>query len=170
MNRREQTRTLWFWFRVLFITTVASCSCALCQDVHDYVPSLPYTAQVVGTGFETLADGTRVRYEDRSVRIRDSQGRTRIESSDRNPGVVNLYIPLRHQFIQLFPGRKTASVMTYSVPVPTQWQNVGKTTTEDLGGRVINGIYAEGTRIKHVIPPIAVPISCMCLRTGFRPI
>jgi hypothetical protein len=41
--------------------------------------------------------------------------------------------------------------MTYSVPVPTRWQNVGKTTTESLGGRVINGIYAEGTRITHLI-------------------
>lgn len=36
--------------------------------------------------------------------------------------------------------------------MPTQGQNVGKTTTESLGGRLINGIYAEGTRITHVIP------------------
>jgi hypothetical protein len=98
--------------------------------------------------FETLADGTRVRREDKVIQMRDSQGRTRIET----PGVVNLYVPLRRQFIQLFPGRKTASVMTYSVPVPTHGQDLGKTTTESLGGRLINGVSAEGARITRVIP------------------
>ncbi|MGB8597479.1 MAG: hypothetical protein WCD48_18425, partial [Candidatus Sulfotelmatobacter sp.] len=61
--------------------------------------------------------------------MRDSQGRTRIESfashnlncsDDRSqPDVVNLYVPLRRQFIQLFPGPKTASVMTYPGTGPT---------------------------------------------------
>jgi len=152
--------TLWFW---VLLAAVACPSPVFCQDPHDYVPNLPYTAQVVGRGFETLVDGSRVRYEDRLVWMRDSQGRTRIENcashnlnrgDDRcQPDVVNLYIPLRRQFIQLFPGRKTASVMTWSEgPVPTHGQNVGKTTMERLGGRVINGIYAEGTRITTVIP------------------
>jgi hypothetical protein len=95
--------------------------------------------------------------------MRDSQGRTRIESfasdnpncrTDRcQPDVVNLYVPLRHQFIQLFPGTKTASVLSWGTgPVPTHWQNLGKTTTESLAGGLINGIYAEGTRITRVIP------------------
>jgi len=149
MDRREKMRTARFFF---LVAAVACPSRVLSQDPHDYVPNLPYTAQVVGTGFETLADGTRVRYEDRLVWIRDSQGRTRIESGDRRPGVVNLYVPLRREFIQLFPRLKTASVMTYSVPVPTHEQNLGKTTTDSLGGRPINGIYAEGTRITRVIP------------------
>jgi hypothetical protein len=158
VDRREQTRTLWFWFGLL---VVAACSSqALCQDPHDYVPNLPYTAQAVRTSFETSEDGTRVRREDGVVQMRDSQGRTRIEvfqDEDSNccnrgkPDWVNLYIPLRREFIQLFPG-KTASVMTYSVPVPTHGQKVGKTMTESLGGRLINGIYAEGARITQVIP------------------
>jgi hypothetical protein len=153
-------RTLPFWFSVLIV--VASCDgYALCQDAHDYVPNLPYTAHVVTTSFETLADGTRARREDKVIQMRDSQGRTRIEvfqDKDSNccnhgkPDWINLYIPLRHQFIQLFPG-KTASVMTYSVPVPIHGQKLGKTTTESLGGRLINGIYAEGARITQVIPP-----------------
>jgi hypothetical protein len=152
---------LWFW--VLFVTIAACSNRALCQDAHDYVPNLPYTAQVVGTGFETLADGTRVRYEDRVVQMRDSQGRTRIEScasdnlsrgDDRcRPNVVNLYVPLRHQFIQLFPGRKTASVQSWGTgPVPTQGQNLGKTTSENLPGQTISGIYVVGTRTTRVIP------------------
>jgi hypothetical protein len=137
----------------VLVAAFACPSLAFSQDPHDYVPNLPYTAQVVGTGFETSADGTRVRYEDKLVWMRDSQGRTRIESGDRRPGVVSLYIPLRRQFIQLFPGSKTASVQTWSPgPVPTHFQNVGKETRESLGGRLINGIYAEGTRITQVIP------------------
>ena len=152
VNQGEATRTLWFWFCSLFVTLVVSPSCVFSQDPHDYVLNLPYTAQVIGTSFEVSADGTRVRHEDRLVWRRDSQGRTRIENCDRKSDVVTLYIPMRHQFIQLFPGSKTASVMTYSVPVPTHWQSIGKTTTESLGRRVINGIYAEGTRITHLIP------------------
>lgn len=87
-----------FWALAL-----AACSNrALCQDPHDYVPNLPYTAQVVGTAFETLADGTRVRRENKVTQMRDSQGRTRTEvfqddDSKRNnggkPDWVNLYIP-----------------------------------------------------------------------------
>jgi len=160
MDRREKMRVLRFW---VLVAAVACPSRAFSQDPHDYVPNLPYTAQLVGTGFETLADGTRVAYEDRLVRMRDSQGRTRIEvcaSHDLNrghdgcqPDVVNLYVPLRREFIQLFPGRKAASVGTWGPgPVPTHWQTPGKTTTESLGGRLINGIYAEGTRTTRLIP------------------
>jgi len=148
MARHEKMRTLRFW---LLVAAVACPSRVFGQDPHDYVPNLPYTAQVVGTGFETLADGTRVRYEDKLVWMRDSQGRTRIESGDHKPGVVNLYVPLRREFIQLFPRLKTASVMTYSMPVPAHEQNLGNTTTDSLGGRPINGIYAEGTRITRVM-------------------
>ena len=42
VNQREQTRKLWLWFWAL---AIAACSSqALCQDAHDYVPNLPYTA------------------------------------------------------------------------------------------------------------------------------
>jgi hypothetical protein len=156
-------RTLGFWFWVLFVTIAACSSQGLCQDPHEYVPNLPYTAQVVGTGFEILADGTRVRRESRVVQMRDSQGRTRIEScashnlncgdDRRQPDVVNLYVPLRCQFIQLFPGRKTASVMTWDVPVPRQVDpNDKNIKRESLPGRTIHGIYSEGTRVTFLIP------------------
>jgi hypothetical protein len=69
------------------------------------------------------------------------------------PDVVNLYVPLRHQFIQLFPGRKTASVQSWGTgPVPTQGQNFGKIKSESLPGRTINGVYVVGTRTTRVIP------------------
>lgn len=54
--------------------------------------------------------------------MRDSQGRTRIETSH----MVNLYIPLRRQFIQLLVARKIARVMTFpgTGPIPTHGPNL----------------------------------------------
>src|SRR5215469_8442019 len=93
---------------------LASCSThAFCQVSHwDYVPNLPYRAEVFQTDVQTGANGTRVQHETKLVEARDSQGRTRIESFDSRDasrrGTVNLYNPLRRQFIQLFPGKKMA--------------------------------------------------------------
>lgn len=163
MDRPGQTRTPWLWLWVLVVAVGDFSSYASCQDPHDYVPNLPYVAQVAGTGFETSADGTRVRRESTVMQMRDSQGRTRIESFESDnpncgkdrcqPNVVNLYVPSRHQFIQLFPGRKTASVQSWGTgPVPTHGQDFGKTKSESIPGRTINGIYVVGTRITRVIP------------------
>lgn len=72
--------------------------------------------------------------------------------------MVNLYIPLRRQFIQLMPGSKTAMVMTFpgKGPIPTHSNSSGRadvtTIREPLPARTINGIYATGTRIKTMIP------------------
>jgi hypothetical protein len=149
VDRREQTRTLGFWFWALFVTIAACSSQAFCQDAHNYVPNLPYTAQGVQTYTETEPDGTRVRRQEKLVKMRDSQGRTRIET----PGVVNLYVPLQRQFIQLSPGRKTASVMTWDVPVPRHGDpNDKNIKRESLPRRTIHGIYSEGTRVTFLIP------------------
>jgi hypothetical protein len=160
VDRREQTRTLEFRFWILFVTIAACSGQALCQDPHDYVPNLPYTAQVVQTYTETEPDGTRARRQKNLVKIRDSQGRTRIEScashnlNDRcQPDVVNLYVPLRRQFVQLFPGQKTSSVMNWDVPVPRHGDpNDKNIERKSLPGRTIDGIYSEGTRVTFLIP------------------
>jgi hypothetical protein len=145
---------------------LASCfTHAFCQSAPvDYVPNLPYTAQVVQTDVQTGANGRRVQRETRLVEARDSQGSTRIESFDlRNashPGIVNLYDPLRRQFIQLFPEEKMARVMTFpgTGPIPTHEAPLNpalsavKTSVEHLGGQTIYGIYVEGTRTTQVIP------------------
>jgi hypothetical protein len=139
----------------------ASSTLAFCQGAPwEYVPNLPYTAQVVATDVQTEADGARVQRETRVFQARDSQGRTRIESFQSNnadrPEVVNLYVPLRRQFIQLFPGQKTARVMTLpgTGPIPTHGLslNAVRTTVETLPGQTIHGIYAEGTRTTQVMP------------------
>ena len=137
---------------------------ALCQDPLDYVPNLPYIAQVEQKYLETEPDGTRVPRQKRLVIMRDSQGRTRIEDfaadvnccrSGGKPENVNLYVPLRRQFIQLFPGRKTASVMTFpgTGPIPRHVDpNDKNIKRESLPGRTIHGIYSEGTRVTFLIP------------------
>jgi hypothetical protein len=126
---------------------------AFCQaDPLDYVPNLPYTAEVIATDVHTQADGRQVQFITRVFEARDSQGRTRIESFRSG----TLYVPLRRQFIQLFPAQKTARVMTFpgTGPIPTHGPslNAVKTTTETLPGKTIHGIYAEGTQTTQVIP------------------
>lgn len=145
---------------LLAATMLITCSNhAFCQpNPLDYVPNLPYTAQIVETDVET-ANGTRVQQETKVFEARDSQGRTWIESFQSNnmnrQMVVNLYIPLRRQFIQLFPWQKTARVMTFpgTGPIPIHRNlHVVKTKTETLPGRTIHGIYAVGTRTTQVSP------------------
>jgi hypothetical protein len=127
---------------------------AFCQAAPlDYVPNRPYTAQVVETDAQTGANSAHVRHETKKIQARDSQGRTWIESFQSNnmdrPMMVNLYIPLRRQFIQLFPGQKTARVMTFpgAGPIPLHRNlNVVKIKTETLPGQTIHGVYAVGTR------------------------
>ena len=103
VDREEQKRTR-FWLWVLIIIVGACSDRAFCQDPLDYVPNLPYIAQVEQKYLETEPDGTRVRRQKRLVIMRDSQGRARIEvfAEDLNcrspggkPDIVNLYVPLQ---------------------------------------------------------------------------
>jgi hypothetical protein len=145
----------------LAFALITCSSHAFCQaDPLDSVLSRPYIAQIVETDISTRANGARVQRKTQVFEARDSQGRTRIESFQFNdidrPTMVNLYIPSRRQFIQLFPGQKTARVMTFpgagSIPVHRNL-HVLKTTTKSLPGQTIQGIYAEGTRTTQIMPP-----------------
>ena len=80
MERRKLTRVLWFW--VVFVTIAAYSNRALCQDPHDNVLNLPYTAQVVQTYTETEPDGTRVRRQEKLVRNARFSGK----NAHRNAG------------------------------------------------------------------------------------
>jgi hypothetical protein len=140
---------------------IACSSHAFCQaGPLDYVPNRPYTAQVIERDVQTRANGAQVQRKTKIFEARDSQGRRWIESfqSDNmdRPMMVTLYIPLRRQFIQLFPGQRTARVMTFpgTGPIPIhQNLHVLRTTTESLPGQTMQGIYAEGTRTTQVMPP-----------------
>jgi hypothetical protein len=164
VDRRKHAPTLWLCWCILVVAT--GDNKAFSQDLFDYVPNLPYTAKVVNSYLVSLADGTLVRRETRVVQMRDSQGRTRIETfppadpgcnlvSDR-PDMVNLYVPLRRQFIQLVVARKIARVMTFpgTGPIPTHGANPNavEITTKNLPGQTVNGIHAVGTRTTVRVP------------------
>jgi len=170
VDRNNRTRTH-FWLWILPVIVCACSGRAICQDPLDYVPNLPYTARFENKYVEVLADGTRVQRQRRLVQMRDSQGRTRIENfppedviccrGDDKADGVDLYFPLQRQFIQLFPGRKTASVMTFpgTGPIPRHFDTNDKNARrESLPGKTIEGIYAEGTRITWVRSPNFVEV------------
>jgi hypothetical protein len=141
--------------------TLAGCSAhAFCQaNPLDYVPNRPYIAQIVETDIETRANGAQVRRETKVLEARDSQGRMWIESFQSNnmdrPISVNLYIPSRHQFIQLNTEQKTAQVMAFpgagAIPIHRNL-HVVTTKTETLPGKTMEGIYAVGTQTTQVTP------------------
>jgi hypothetical protein len=164
VDRHGCAVALRFGFSLVLAIVVWSGS-ALSQNPLDYVPNLPYTAEIVQRFSETLPNGNRVVRKRRIVQMRDSQGRTRIENfasddpgccdSRNQPDVVNLYVPLQRQFIQLFPRTKKARVMTFSGtgPIPTHGDPNGKNIErQSLPGRTIHGIYSEGTRVKFLVP------------------
>ncbi len=135
---------------------------AFCQaDLFDYVPNLPYTAEFLTTFSQ--ADGTLVHQGEwtgnKTIQSRDSVGRTWIQDfqlfgsqTGRYPISTFLYIPSRRQAIQLIG--KTATVHTFpgTGPIPRKWPPPSGVTMEKLPGKMINGIYAEGTRITWVRP------------------
>ena len=176
MDRRKHAPVRLCWC-ILVLVLATGGNKGFSQDLFNYVPNLPYTAQVVKS-VVFLADGRHVRRETRMVQMRDSQGRTRIENiedilpddpgcnpestpestahvSDK-PVMVNLYVPLRRQFIQFLVSRKMARVMTFpgTGPIPTHGPNPNaiETKKEDLPGQMINGIYATGTRTTTRLP------------------
>lgn len=165
MDRRKHAPTRFCWC-ILVLVLATGGNKAFGQDLFDYVPNLPYTAQVMKSYVVSSADGRGVRRETRLVRMRDSQGTTRIEAfppddpgsnhvSDK-PVMVYLYVPLRRQYIEFLVSRKMARVMTFpgTGPIPTHGPNLNaiETTTEDLPGQMVNGIYAVGTRTTVRIP------------------
>lgn len=165
VDQRKQSTTLWLCWCILVVVVATGDKEACSQSLFEYVPNLPYTAQGVNSYLETLADGTVVRRETRVVQMRDSQGRTRIETFPPDgpgcnhrgdqPVMVNLYIPSRRQFIQLTVARKVARVMTLPGTGPTSHGtnlNAVETTTESLPGQLVHGIYAVGRRTTQRLP------------------
>lgn len=159
VDRPKHLLTLWLCCCILVVVAAGGKE-AFSQDLFEYVPNRPYTAQAVNSYLENSANGTLVRRETKVIQMRDSQGRTRIETfppgdpgcnlvSD-TPTMVNLYVPLRRQFIQLIVARKIARVMTFpgAGPIPTHGANLNtvEITKENLPGQMVHGIYAVGMR------------------------
>jgi hypothetical protein len=138
----------------------------------------PFSAEFISTTVRTLSDGTHITNEQKRSEARDSQGRTRNETylpdyvaKERNqppgqPMFITIMDPVSGKHIHLNPQQKTATVISFpailpghppqnvaaSQPVqlaPRSRPNISK---EKLGGKTIDGIYAEGTRTTTVYP------------------
>jgi hypothetical protein len=136
----------------------------------------PFSAEFISTTVRTLSDGTHITNEQKRFEARDSQGRTRNETylpdyvaKERKqppgqPMFITIMDPVSGKHIHLNPQQKTATVISFpailpphppqrvvaSQPVqPGPRPNVSR---EKLGGKTIDGIYAEGTRTTTVYP------------------
>ena len=91
------------------------------------ITGLPYSAQMVTTRVQTLADGTQITHVTKQFQSRDSEGRTRTEiyfpegepGSAQNAGqplMISIFDPVAGQNIDLNPRQKTAIVSPFPAP------------------------------------------------------
>jgi hypothetical protein len=145
------------------------------------VTGAPYSAEVVYEHIQTLADGTHITQKAQSTKqYRDSEGRTRIETSPGGAQVVEIHDPVSgfrylldvqnhvaHRFAP--PAEGTNGVARYaqtaradsstanSVPArgitPTQTPtDLPQSSTESLGSQTIEGVYVEGKKTTTTFP------------------
>jgi hypothetical protein len=138
------------------------------------VTGAPYSAVAVTESKQTLADGNVIDRKIQSNVYRDSQGRTRRETTFTGVGafapagqtrsMVTIHDPvastayLLHtdtkvaEQLPIPPGRNGANVQNRMESRLQQEIADGTVKKEDLGTQTINGITAQGTRYTRVIP------------------
>ncbi len=145
------------------------------------VTGAAYSAEVVYERIQTLADGTHITQKAQSTKqYRDSEGRTRMETSPGGAEVVEIHDPVSgfryildvqnhvaHRFTP--PAESTSGVASYtqtaradssaanSAPghgiTPTQTPTYRpQSSTESLGSQTIEGVYVEGKKTTTTFP------------------
>jgi len=135
------------------------------------VKNQPFSADVVWTTDQTLADGNRIHQETHGKSYRDSEGRQRTEREFIAPGgerhsFITMFDPIRRANITLNDTAKTATI-NY-IPEPSAHQNMAaippekaatpqnlsriQVTREDLGTQAIEGLLARGSRVTRITP------------------
>jgi hypothetical protein len=135
----------------------------------------PFSGEWVTTRVQTLADGTQVTYVEKEARMRDAEGRLRIERyASRNeaaseaseaPASIDIVDPVAGQIIRLDPSAKTARITALAASVaapraptapaviaPPAAHPLPRPRFEPLGTQSIDDVDAIGTRITQVIP------------------
>ena len=138
------------------------------------VTGAPYSAVAVTEKKQTLADGNTIEHKIESNVYRDSQGRTRRETTFAGIGplaasghphsLVMIHDPVASMGYVLHPDTKTAQQLPphpgklkgalrgkFQTHFQKQVAN-GNIKKEDLGLQTINGMSAQGTRYTHTIP------------------
>jgi hypothetical protein len=141
----------------------------------------PYSAEVVFEHIQTLADGTHITQKAQSTKqYRDSEGRTRIETSPGGAQVVEIHdsvsgfrylLDVQNHIAHRFapPAESTSGVSSYpqtaradssaanSAPArgmtPTRTPtDRPQSSTESLGSQTIEGVFVEGNRTTTTFP------------------
>ena len=140
------------------------------------VTGAPYTATAVTETKQTLADGNTIDRKVQSTIYRDSQGRTRRETTFTGAGpleasgqlrfVVMIHDPVAETAYVLHADKKSAEKLPappngsrkagnmqsrFEARIQEEIAN-GSLKKEDLGPQTINGILAQGTRYTRTIP------------------
>ena len=140
------------------------------------VTGAPYTAMAVTETKQTLADGNTIDRKVQSTIYRDTQGRTRRETTFTGAGplttsgqprsLVVIHDPVASTAYILHPDKKTAEQLPGPRNGPQKANNMqnrfeariqeeianGTLKKDDLGTQAINGIPAQGTRYTRTIP------------------
>ena len=140
------------------------------------VTGAPYSATAVTETKQTLADGNVIDRKNNSTIYRDSQGRTRRETTLTGVGplaasgqprtMIMIHDPVAGTGYVLHAEAKTAEQLPTHRRAANRAGNLqgkfeariqqeianGTLKKEDLGTQTINGISAQGTRYTHVIP------------------
>jgi len=140
------------------------------------VTGAPYSAVAVTEDKQTLADGNVIDRKIQSNVYRDSQGRTRRETtftgvgafapSGQTHSMVTIHDPVASAAYVLHTDTKVAEQLPIPPGRPKNGANVhnrmearlqqeiadGTVKKEDLGTQSINGVMAQGTRYTRVIP------------------
>jgi hypothetical protein len=138
------------------------------------VTSAPYSAVGVTETRQTLADGNTIDRKVQANIYRDSQGRTRRETtfpglgplaaSGQTPSVVMIHDPVTSVGYILHPDTKIAEQLPtrrggrpgglqsrFQARIQEEISN-GTLKKEDLGSQTVNGINTQGTRYTRTIP------------------
>jgi len=143
------------------------------------VTGAPYSATAVTETKQTLADGNTIDRKVNSAIYRDSQGRTRRETTFTGVGplaasgqprtMIMIHDPVAGSAFVLHAENKTAEQLPahagranknaaegnlqgrFEARIQQEIAN-GTLKKEDLGTQTVNGVVAQGTRYTHVIP------------------
>lgn len=140
------------------------------------VTGAPYSAVQTIQSQQTLANGIQIQNQQQNKVYRDSQGRTRVEStrgtseSEVARTLISIYDPAAGTMVRLNPQTQTAvrNMMPRFGPGPERRPGpgsrppfgspgpAGELQTVDLGTKTINGLTATGTRTTVTIPVGAI--------------
>jgi outer membrane lipoprotein-sorting protein len=128
------------------------------------VSGAPFSATVTDSRQETLADGNQIQETHAATVYRDSEGRVRVESSNKTPSgetrtMITISDPVAGFLYHLNPADSTAVKQVLPTPHsgsggprPSADANAPARVKSDLGASTIAGLAATGSKITTTVP------------------